>query len=199
MPHDLKFVWPKDGYKGRSGPRGFFGRLNDIMTCRGPDIFIQRKKSTTPIKPDFWGNWFVLYVVQSIFNTDMVRDSYHLQAAHIQEVSGPGASRGFKRYDPYSRKYVQWTIPHDWDGLHSREKVYPRFTTDEWEDMASRVRRGRAPKPSSMGSGWHHEGPKVCFPTKVGTFTKDVSAIPTGTRSFLEGGSSCWRKYSART
>lgn len=54
---NLQFVWPKDGYKGRSGNRGFFGGLNDIMAGTGPDIFLQRKKSRTAIKPDFWGNW----------------------------------------------------------------------------------------------------------------------------------------------
>ena len=54
---NLQFVWPKDGYKGRSGNRGFFGGLSDIMVGRGPDIFLQKKGSRTAIRPDFWGNW----------------------------------------------------------------------------------------------------------------------------------------------
>jgi hypothetical protein len=53
---NLKFVWPKDGVKGK-GHRGFFGRLDNILTGRGPDIFLARGNSITPIKPDFWGNW----------------------------------------------------------------------------------------------------------------------------------------------
>jgi hypothetical protein len=54
----LKYVWPKDGPKGR-GRRGFFGRLNDILTGRGPDIFLDKESSTRPIKADHWGNWYL--------------------------------------------------------------------------------------------------------------------------------------------
>ena len=53
---DFKFIWPKDGVKGKEH-RGFFGRLNNIVTGRGPDIFLDRASSKTPIKPDLWGNW----------------------------------------------------------------------------------------------------------------------------------------------
>jgi hypothetical protein len=60
MPQKLQFVWPKDGPKGRSGHRGFFGRLDNILTNRGPDVFLQRKGSSTPILPETWGNWYLL-------------------------------------------------------------------------------------------------------------------------------------------
>jgi hypothetical protein len=53
----LQFVWPKDGSKGKSGHRGFFGGLSDIMTNRGPDMFLQRRGKRTAIRPEFWGNW----------------------------------------------------------------------------------------------------------------------------------------------
>jgi hypothetical protein len=53
----LQFVWPKDGPKGRSGHRGFFGRLDNILTGRGPDVFLQRGGSREAIRPDLWGNW----------------------------------------------------------------------------------------------------------------------------------------------
>jgi hypothetical protein len=57
MPQKLQFVWPKDGPKGRSGHRGFFGRMNNVLTNRGPDVFLQKKGSSDPILPEHWGNW----------------------------------------------------------------------------------------------------------------------------------------------
>jgi len=59
--HDLKFVWPKDGPKGKSGHRGFWGRLNNVVTNRGPDVFIQRKNDSRGIQPECWGNWYNLH------------------------------------------------------------------------------------------------------------------------------------------
>jgi hypothetical protein len=52
----LKFVWPKDGPKGKQH-RGFWGRLDNILTGKGPDIFLDKAGSNTSIKPDLWGNW----------------------------------------------------------------------------------------------------------------------------------------------
>lgn len=52
----LKFVWPKEGDRGRK-KRGFFGGLNDILNGKGPDIFIQKAKSQKAIKVDRWANW----------------------------------------------------------------------------------------------------------------------------------------------
>ena len=51
-----KFVWPKDGPKGNR-PRGTFGGFKDILTGKGPDIFVQRNPSVTPITADRWANW----------------------------------------------------------------------------------------------------------------------------------------------
>lgn len=58
MGRKLQFVWPKDGPKGRNGHRGFFRGLGDILTNRGPDIFLQRQGSCTPITQDWWANWY---------------------------------------------------------------------------------------------------------------------------------------------
>jgi hypothetical protein len=59
MPQKLQLVWPKDGPKGRSGHRGFFGRMNNVLTNRGPDIFLQKRGSKIPILPEEWGNWYI--------------------------------------------------------------------------------------------------------------------------------------------
>ncbi|EPE28312.1 hypothetical protein GLAREA_09432 [Glarea lozoyensis ATCC 20868] len=146
MPRKLQFVWPKDGPKGRNDHGGFFGRMGDVLTNRGPDIFIQRKKSKTPIAPEEWGNW----------------DSYHMRSAQYLENSQPHKSRGRQRYDPETRKYVEWHIADDFyrrgvDGLGPGS--YPRFTMDEWSKMARRLNRGRPINPRSMGSDWNHDGP----------------------------------------
>jgi hypothetical protein len=52
----LQMVWPKDGRKG-GRHRGFFRGFNDILTGKGPDMFVQRYKSSAPITPERWGNW----------------------------------------------------------------------------------------------------------------------------------------------
>ena len=54
---NYQYVWPKDGVKGKE-PRGFFGRMNDILTGRGPDMFVDKGGSRTPIKLDEWSNWY---------------------------------------------------------------------------------------------------------------------------------------------
>lgn len=51
---NLQFIWPKDGPKGR-GHRGFLGRLNNVVTNKGPDIFVGKQGSR--ISPDRWQNW----------------------------------------------------------------------------------------------------------------------------------------------
>ncbi|KAM3086245.1 hypothetical protein ACMFMG_000382 [Clarireedia jacksonii] len=149
----LQFVWPKDGHRGR-GHRGFFGRLNNVVTNRGPDIFIQRQGSKTAILPDVWGNW----------------DSYHDKARHDSEEEGGGRSgrtafgtlsRGYKRYDPYSRKYVEWAKPHDWNG-HGVGNIpgeYPRFTRDEAARMKRAAAKGHRIDLAKLGKDWNHNGP----------------------------------------
>lgn len=59
---ELQFVWPKDGPEGKSGRRGFWGRLDDIRTGKGPDVFLQKQGSIKPIGVEQWGNWSVISV-----------------------------------------------------------------------------------------------------------------------------------------
>ncbi|KAH7417799.1 hypothetical protein BKA64DRAFT_738357 [Cadophora sp. MPI-SDFR-AT-0126] len=146
---NLQFVWPKDGYKGRER-RGFWGRLNNIRTGKGPDIFLQPKGSNEPIMQDQWQNW----------------DSYRFLDCHIDEATN-FASRGYKRYDPHDRTYKKWSIPEDWagvgidtQGIGAHANGLPRFTRDEWVTMQKLRKRGRQIEPSEMGDAWTHHGPK---------------------------------------
>ncbi|OWP01533.1 hypothetical protein B2J93_7045 [Marssonina coronariae] len=148
MPTHLKFVWPKEGYKGGE-TRGFWGRLNDIITGKGPDIFLQEKRSKIPIKPDEWQNW----------------DSYRNPLAHRDEQANP-VSRGQQRYDPYTRRYTEWGVPNDWHGagthgfgIQADGNGLPRFTLEETRKM-KRLGRGQSMDPCKMGDGWSTEGPK---------------------------------------
>ena len=168
---ELQFVWPKDGHKGRSGHRGFFGGLNDIITGRGPDIFLQRKGSRTGIRPDFWGNWqvFIARAGKKVY-LRFDRDSYHYPAYHCQEIGRSyqnglwSASRGTRRYDPHTRRYTEWSIPHDWHGHRiddQNQAFYPRFTQDEARQFIRRLQHHRRINPRSMGSEWTTDGPRV--------------------------------------
>jgi len=154
---NFQYVWPKDGPHGKSGHRGFFGRLNNVVTGRGPDIFIQRKHSKTPISPDHWQNW----------------DSYHdfncYRKDHSNGSHNPlyDSSRGFKRYDPHTRRYREWFTPHDWAGfgvdargVGPNDSGYPRFTTNDARKMTRRLAQGRRVNPARMGDEWHHDGPR---------------------------------------
>ncbi|PSS16531.1 hypothetical protein M430DRAFT_19520 [Amorphotheca resinae ATCC 22711] len=143
----LQFVWPKDGPKGRSGHRGFFGRLDNILTGRGPDVFLQRGGSREAIRPDLWGNW----------------DSYHFQDYHFDELANHHVSRGTRRYDPHTRRYTDWAIPHDWFGNRialNGNHNYPRFTAGEARQLLRQYRRTGQIDPEKMGKDWHHEGPR---------------------------------------
>ncbi|TVY24312.1 hypothetical protein LHYA1_G007927 [Lachnellula hyalina] len=168
MPQKLQFVWPKDGPKGRSGHRGFFGRMNNVLTNRGPDIFLQRKGSSTPISPDCWSNW----------------DSYHQRNYHYLEEAGPYVSRGVKRYDPHSRRYKTWTIPHDWEGDYSAQGIYPHFTASEWRRMARRLGKGHLVDPLKMGDDWHQDGPKR-FRQELDEFWQEAHRIGENYRQGL--------------
>jgi len=152
---DRQLVWPKDGPKGR-GHRGFFGRMENVLTGKGPDIFITKKGSRTAIKPDNWGNW----------------DSYHDPEAYRYEL-GHGhsglwdASRGTRRYDPHSRRYKKWVPSTDWHNLginwpefRDGHGDYPRFTEREYRKMARTLMRGHRINPARMGRDWDHFGPK---------------------------------------
>lgn len=58
MGRQFRIIWPKDGNKGRN-KRGFFRGLSDILTGRGPDMFLQtpNEKRRAPIPREVWGNW----------------------------------------------------------------------------------------------------------------------------------------------
>ncbi|CAG8961711.1 hypothetical protein HYFRA_00006251 [Hymenoscyphus fraxineus] len=147
MVKNFQFVWPKDGPKGKSGHRGFFGRLNNVITNRGPDVFLQRKGDKTPIKPDEWGNW----------------DSYTNPNAQLIENTQQYVSRGNKRYDPHTRRYKSWAWDNDYrqqgpDGLGPG--YYPHFTALEYGQMDRTLNRGHRIDPSKMGRDWNQYGPK---------------------------------------
>jgi hypothetical protein len=98
------------------------------------------------------------------------RDSYHYYGYHLDELTSPfqnklwSASRGLKRYDPHTRRYRQWHLPHDWHDQRlgpQGEPNYPRFTWDESVRMLRRLRRGHSVDATRMGKEWHHEGPRV--------------------------------------
>ncbi|KAE8451638.1 hypothetical protein EG329_003095 [Mollisiaceae sp. DMI_Dod_QoI] len=148
----LQFVWPKDGPRGRSRRRGFFGGLNDIVKGKGPDIFIARQ-GDPPIAPERWGNW----------------DSYHSFGAHVAEQANPArlwhGSRGFKRYDPETRTYKHWAWPQDWNGDGSENQGlwgngdgFPRFTQREMQYILRQRRLGRRIDPLKIPN-WNHNGP----------------------------------------
>ncbi|KAN0096382.1 hypothetical protein V8E51_015187 [Hyaloscypha variabilis] len=151
----LQMVWPKDGPKG-SRHRGFFHGFKDILTGKGPDMFVQRYKSSAPITPERWGNW----------------DTYHDYPTHLQEELNGAATfanspRGFKRYDPQTRKYRKWFIPEDWygvgvngNGVFEDGDGYPKFTRSEGRKMLRRYAQGRRVDPSKMGKEWNTQGPR---------------------------------------
>ena len=112
------------------------------------------------------------------------RDSYHNPRAHdLEELRGEqnpfyNSSRGTKRYDPYTRKYVKWATPNDWYqtgvdgmGIFPHGHGYTRFTTKEARRMNRRLREGRRVDPSRMGSEWNNMGPKVPTPMKSEVFS----------------------------
>ncbi|KAG9232860.1 hypothetical protein BJ875DRAFT_64920 [Amylocarpus encephaloides] len=170
MGQKLQFVWPKDGPKGKSGHRGFFGRLNNVLTNRGPDVFLQRSGSGEPIRPEEWGNW----------------DSYHNWGSQMAENTGL-VSRGVQRYDPHTRRYKTWAAPTDHHGFgvdgYGRG-CYPRFTAMEWNKMSRRLDSGKEVNPRKMGSDWTHDGPKR-FRQEHDWFWQDAHRISENRREGL--------------
>jgi hypothetical protein len=111
------------------------------------------------------------------------RDSYHYPEYHNQEMSYQNppfsSSRGYQRYDPATRRYTEWSIPHDWNASRIdqfNQAHYPRFTPDEVRKIRQRLQRTGRVDPRSMGSEW----------------TTDVS---TRARLVLARFSSNWREY----
>lgn len=93
------------------------------------------------------------------------RDSYHDFDAHRLEVSNPFiyARRGYKRYDPHSRRYKSWYIPEDWYGsrIDGDDKPhYPRFTEQEGRRILRCSMKSRGFTPLQMGKEWNFQGPK---------------------------------------
>ena len=134
------------------------------------------------------------------------RDSYHDFDAHRLEVSNPFiyARRGYKRYDPHSRRYKSWYIPEDWYGsrIDGDDKPhYPRFTEQEGRQILRCSMKSRGFAPLQMGKEWNFQGPKVC---DVFNIPKGVSWLSTleiwwFTRLVLARCSSPWRKYETGT
>ncbi len=112
-----------------------------------------------------------LYSALSIpSSANCARDSYRSWNAHKMEERGP-VSRGFERYDPYTRRYVEWAVPEDWqgrgthgNGIGENGDGLPRFTRDEAMRMGKELDRGRLIDPSKMGDDWTWLGPKVGVP-----------------------------------
>ncbi len=106
----------------------------------------------------------------SVNNT---RDTYHNAGRHYnEEMKGARnlltTSRGFKRYDPHTRRYRNWFTPHDWDGIGTNGLGvgpnglgYPRFTNGEGKKILLGYARGEPVEPYIIGKDWHHDGPKV--------------------------------------
>lgn len=91
-----------------------------------------------------------------------------------------GKSRGFKRYDPCSREYVEWQQPHDWHGHGTGFKNgltgmgptqlvpalvgLPRFNKKEAKKIKRGISRGvtlLVLDAKTMGPDWDEIGPKV--------------------------------------
>ncbi|KAH8803212.1 hypothetical protein F5884DRAFT_499783 [Xylogone sp. PMI_703] len=169
MSPQFRIIWPKDGEKGKN-KRGFLRGLNDILTGRGPDMFLQtpRERKAASIPREVCGNW----------------DSYHDQDAHVAEQFQHNGfwntSRGVHRYDPYSRRYVEWFIPTDWHqnggDPYTDESYYPMFTRKEWHRMNRSLSRGKQVDPRKMGKDWSAFGPKR-FRPEHNQFWADVHRI----------------------
>jgi hypothetical protein len=77
-------------------------------------------------------------------------------------------SRGYRRYDPQTRKYRDWFVPEDWAGMGvdgygigPNGLGYPRFTNHDAKKMLRGYAQRRRVDPTSMGKEWHHDGPRV--------------------------------------
>lgn len=49
-----KFVWPRE--KGHNRGKRIWGGFGDILTGKGPDMFVVPKKDRSHVGPDGWGN-----------------------------------------------------------------------------------------------------------------------------------------------
>lgn len=68
------------------------------------------------------------------------------------------------RYDPHSRRYKRWVLPHDWDEMDLKNDNgfrYPRFTEDEGRKILRQLYIHGQLDPLTMGEDWNFQGPKV--------------------------------------
>lgn len=68
------------------------------------------------------------------------------------------------RYDPHSRRYKHWVLPHDWDDLDLSNDEgfrYPRFTEEDGRKILRQIYRYGQVDPLMMGKDWNFQGPKV--------------------------------------
>lgn len=100
------------------------------------------------------------------------RDSYHDRNLKAEEENCASVfkSRGARRYDPQTRRYVEWCIPGDPDSKqHDLNSIpsarYPRFTLDEMPKLQRKLdetRTGGQITPLKA-SDWNWTGPDVRF------------------------------------
>ena len=104
-PPKLQFVWPRD--KGKTNrPPYSWRRFKDVLTGKGPGIWIAPKGSLSPDRPT-WTNW------QELDNLGYMRD--------MDEV---GVPLGSKKYDFRKRKY---RVPQQgvWSDVKWQRKRHP--------------------------------------------------------------------------
>ncbi|KAA6412912.1 MAG: hypothetical protein FRX48_03905 [Lasallia pustulata] len=52
----LAWIWPSDKKQKGKWPYFRTGRIKDLLTCKGPDIYVGDRRSTAPHRPH-WSNW----------------------------------------------------------------------------------------------------------------------------------------------
>ena len=103
------FIWPKDPRPGRHYRRGAAGRWKDVLTGKGPDIFIGREWNAENPSKQIWSNWKSLEAYANPFGRE-AEDWYD---------RNPKALLGGKRTEPYdfkTRKYKRWS-PGVWSDV----------------------------------------------------------------------------------
>lgn len=119
------YIWPRD--KGvTSNPSHSWRRLKDVLTGKGPGIWIGDRRSFGPDRAT-WSNW------QAFDNLGYRREP--------DEIAGLYAGPGNKRYDFYTRKY-QVPTNHTWSDVKWERRRHPKYcfyhrdeTGEEWCDL----------------------------------------------------------------
>ena len=154
---DFQFVWPRDRRPNGSKKRTKLQAFSDILWGKGPDIFVTRKHDKTPIPSDMWGNWAGYHSPE-----EQAMD----RGFSAKGICGIGsADRRYKRYDPHSRKYVEWELDQNWN---IDLPLLPRYTRKEHEWLA------RHPHRKLKGKDYGRGRPKVrssCPRPIIATYT----------------------------